>query len=400
MTLFTIPLRHAKAKWPRTLLLIAVLTLGLASMTGLHRVSGMIGESFEKKLISYGANILITPKKESLNISYGGYSLGDVSLDERPLFLGEAITAINRIPLRANIAVIAPKMLTAARISGGARQESSVAVVGVDFEQEIALKSYWEAAAGSLSSPGPDAPGEPVPALAGALAAEKLGLTPGQDLEINGRALRLGGVLRSTGSDDDSVIFVPLGLAQAMADKPGLASFIEVAALCSGCPIEDLVEQLSAALPGAETRALAQVAETRMYAVNFAQNLAFSVSLVILVTACAMLIMSMFSAVAERRREIGLMRAVGFSRARVFAVFVSEAAGMGFLSGAAGYAAGRFLSSYVLNRLQLAENAGLDFDLLNFMAVSLAAALAAALAAILPARSASRVEPAEALIAL
>ena len=70
-----------------------------------------------------------------------------------------------------------------------------------------------------------------------------------------------------------------------------------------------------------------------MYAVHFAQNLAFYVSLVILVTACAMIIMSMLSAVNERRKEIGIMRAVGFSRASVFTVFVSEALGIGLLAG-------------------------------------------------------------------
>ncbi|MCL2123682.1 MAG: ABC transporter permease, partial [Desulfovibrionaceae bacterium] len=78
MTLLTIPIRHTRAKWLRVLLLLAVFALGVASMTGLRQISTLIGDSFEKKLVSYGANILVTPKRETLTVSYGGYALGDV----------------------------------------------------------------------------------------------------------------------------------------------------------------------------------------------------------------------------------------------------------------------------------------------------------------------------------
>ncbi|WP_051258208.1 hypothetical protein [Desulfovibrio cuneatus] len=82
MNLLTLPVRYARAKWLRTLLLVAIFALGVASMTGLHQVSQAVGESLEKKLLSYGANILVTPKREVLTVSYGGYTLGDVTLEE------------------------------------------------------------------------------------------------------------------------------------------------------------------------------------------------------------------------------------------------------------------------------------------------------------------------------
>jgi putative ABC transport system permease protein len=264
----------------------------------------------------------------------------------------------------------------------------------VQWEDELLLKGYWEV---DGSFPEPDSQDA---ALAGATAARKLGLTPGQMLEVGGRSLRLSGVLKATGSDDDTVVFVPLSLAQDLAGKAGRASFLEVAALCSGCPIEDIVTQLQAALPDTEVRALAQVAESRMYAVHFAQNLAFSVSLVILATACAMLVMSMLSAVAERRREIGIMRAVGFSRTKVFTVFAAEAVGLGFVAGVLAYVLGQLLTVYVLRQLHLAEDVPLAFHGLPCMALVLLAVLTAAAAAAFPAWKASLVEPAEALVSL
>ncbi len=387
MTMFTIPLRYARAKWLRTALLTAVFALGVASMTGLWQVSALIGDSFEKKLVSYGANILVTPKRDTLKVSYGGYTLGDVTLEEHWIPLPAALAGIDAIPLRANVAVVAPKLLAAARLS-----DQNVALVGVDWEEELALKGYWEAE-GAL----PAGPGE---VLAGSALAGKLGLHPGQTLDLGGRAFRVSGILQPTGSDDDAVLFAPLAFVQEFTGKPGQAAFLEVAALCSGCPIEDIVTQLQSALPDTEVRALRQVAESRMYAVHFAQNLAFSVSLVILVTACAMIIMSMLSAVAERRKEIGIMRAVGFSRAKVFALFVTEALSVGLLAGLLGYLAGHVLAGYVLDQLHLDDVAAMGFAVGPFIATIAVAAAAAGLAAAFPAWKASLVEPAEALVAL
>ena len=389
MTIFTLPIRHIKAKWLRAALLVAIFTIGLASMSGLYQVSTLIADSMEKKLVSFGANILVTPKHETLKISYGGYSLGNVTLDEQPISLDTALKAIDSIEYRANIAIVAPKVLAIGRISGQA-----VTLVGVNWESEFQLKGYWDVEG---VFPEKDSRND---VLAGATAARKLGLTPGQVLEVGGHSLCISGVLKPTGSDDDTALFVPLYLAQQIATKEGQASFLEIAALCSGCPIEDIVTQLQEVLPDVEVMALAQIAESRMYSVHFAQNLAFSVSLVILVTACAMLVMSMLSSVAERRREIGIMRAVGFSRAKIFIVFASEAIGLGFVSGTLAYALGQLLTVYVLQQLHLAEDVSINFQVVPFITLVLLAVLTASAAAVFPAWKASRVEPAEALVSL
>ena len=389
MNLFTIPMRYTRAKWVRTLLLVAVFTLGVASMTGLHLVSAQIGDSFEKKLVSYGANILITPKRETLKVSYGGYTLGDVTLEEHWIRLADARKGIDAMPLRANVAVVAPKILATSRIGG-----QVVGIVGVDWQQELALKAYWDAEGAMPTAGSTDT------VLVGAELASKLHIRPGQTLDIGNATMRVSGVLHPTGSDDDAVIFAALPFVQGLTGKHDQAAFLEVAALCSGCPIEDIVTQLQAALPDTDVRALRQVAESRMYAVHFAQNLAFYVSLVILVTPCAMLIMSMLSAMNERRKEIGIMRAVGFSRSSVFVVFVSEALGIGGLAGIAGYIAGYALADYVLAQLHIADAATLHFGLAPFFGTIALVGLASGLAAAFPAWKASLVEPAESLVAL
>ncbi len=389
MMIFSIPFRYAKAKWVRTTLQVAVFALGVASMVGLHLVSTVIGDSFEKKLISYGANILVTPKRETLKVNYGGYTLGDVTLEEHWISLSEAKKSIDAMPLRANVAIIAPKMLATTRIAGQA-----VAIVGVDWDEEAALKGYWEVE-GAL--PKANAQGEVV---LGATLAQKLGIAPLQTITVGNNTLQVRGVLKATGGDDDNVMFASLQFIQQYTGKVDQAAFLEVAALCSGCPIEDIVEQLQHALPDTEVRALRQVAESRMYSVHFAQNLAFYVSLVILITACAMLIMSMLSSVTERYKEIGIMRAVGFSRLSIFVVFASEALGIGIMAGVVGHLSGYILANYVLSQLHLADTTTLIFSYSSFFATIGAVGVVAGLAAAFPAWKASLVEPADALVAL
>ena len=387
MNLFTIPLRYTRVKWLRTGLLTAVFTLGVASMTGLVQVSALVGESFEQNLVSYGANILVTPKRNTLAVSYGGYSLGDIPLEEHWLKLTEARAGIDAMPLRANVAVVAPKLITATQVNG-----KQAAIVGVDWHEELALKGFWEVD-GEFPSDSGDL-------LAGSALAATLGIHPGQSLRIYERDFRVSGVLRPMGSDDDAVLFAPIAFVQEFTGKSDQATFLEIAAMCSGCPIEDIVTQLQAALPETDVRAMRQVAESRMYAIHFAQNLAFSISIVILVTACAMIIMSMLSAVAERRREIGIMRAVGFSRPSVFLVFLTEALAVGLLAGTFGFIAGHWLAGYVLDKLHLDTIAIAEFSIGSFLTTITVAAIVSGLAAAFPAWKASLVEPADALVAL
>ncbi|MDR2826423.1 MAG: FtsX-like permease family protein [Deltaproteobacteria bacterium] len=392
MNIFRIPLRYMLAKWPRTLLLLCIFLLGVAAMAALQEVSSIVNLGFEKKLIAYGANILVFPHRETLKVSYGGYTLGDVTLKEQSLRLAETMTAIDGIQLRANLAVIAPKLLSTVEING-----QNVGLVGVIWDEESAIKTYWEVR-GEL----PQADG----VLIGAVASSRLNLEPGDRVNIKGAELPISGVLEETGSDDDNVIFLPLALMQALTGRVGEADFLEVAALCSGCPIEDIVEELRTALPGQDVQALRQVAESRMYAVHFAQNLTFYISLLILITACATVFMAMLSAVNERRKEIGIMRSVGFSRMNIFCLFSMEALLVGVLAGALGSLLGHQLAAYVLQTLHLAEplsDAPMfteSFSLLTLFLTAAFVGMLAVLAAFFPAWKASRVEPTEALVLL
>ncbi|MEA4857997.1 MAG: ABC transporter permease [Solidesulfovibrio sp.] len=387
MNILTIPLRNLRRKLPRTLLMVAVFSIGVASVTALLELSKAVGESLEEKLAAYGANILVSPKTETLSVSYGGLALGDVSVDIRSLKEGETLAAIRGIHHKDRLSAVAPKFTLLTKVG-----DTPVGVIGVDFDQEMRIKSYWHETAGTLT------PGEGE-LVAGAQAAARLGLGPGDTVTIKGQPFTVAGVLGETGSGDDGVLFTDIHALQRAAGQPDRVHFVEVAALCSGCPIEDITAQIAASLPGTDVKAMGQVVKSRMMTVDFVKRLALAVSGVILLTACVMIGLSVFSSVNERKNEIGLLRALGYSKGAIFTLMSLEGVVLGLLAAVAGQAAG-FAASFKLMALLDLGGAVPSFEAGQFAAVFAAVALLSALASLPPALSAARIEPSQALVML
>jgi len=119
---------------------------------------------------------------------------------------------------------VAPKFAVFTRVGGYAR-----GVIGVDFKEELAIKSFWSAAAGSL-------PKAPDALLAGSEAASRLGLAPGATVVVEGRTFSVAGVLAATGGEDDKVLFADLHALQQAVGKENRVHFVEVARCAPAAP--------------------------------------------------------------------------------------------------------------------------------------------------------------------
>lgn len=387
MNILTIPLRNLRRRPSRALLLLSVFTLGIMSIIALYQVSLVIGDSLERKLSAYGANIILSPEAEKLSVSYGGFNMGEMVFDVQGLSETEAVQAIRSIELKERISIVAPKLIAMARV-----KETPVALVGVRWEEELALKSYWGVQG--------DFPADIGDLLLGRKVAERFHFTEGDTIPLFDRNFRIAGILYETGSDDDNVILMDLGLLQSLTGKPNQTSFIEVAALCSGCPIDDIVAQIQTNLPGVEIKALQNVINARMASIGFVQQLVFTISLVILITAAAMVGLSMLSAVNERKKDIGILRSLGFGKRQIFVIFTLEAALLGAVAGILGYATGFYASIEALAFLSLSDGAQPVFLFSQLWITGVTAALITILAAAYPAWKGATIEPSEALTAL
>lgn len=132
----------------------------------------------------------------------------------------------------------------------------------------------------------------------------------------------------------------------------------------------------------------------RLYGVAYVQEVAAAI-VAALGVATALLI-----SVLQRRRELGLMRAVGATKAQAFAVLLGEAGLMGLIGAGAGVALGFALEWYVL-RVVLLEETGFNFPVL-FPATHAATVAAlgigvALLAGVGPALRAGRLRVADAI---
>lgn len=387
MNILTIPLRTMRKKWVKTLLLLLVFTLSVISIVSLNYVSRVVGESLEKKLTAYGANILVMPKSEKLTVSYGGFSMGDMLMGVTDLRESEVEEKIRSIGYRDRISVIAPKLVAMTKVDG-----VTVGVVGVRFDREKVLKGYW-AMQGAF-------PVTENGILAGSKAAEKLGLAVGDSVELGGRSAVVSGVIEPTGSDDDSVLFAGMEFTQAVFGQADHVSFVEVSALCAGCPIDEIVAQIVEKLPDTEIQALQSIVKQRMYSVHFVEHLILTVSLVILFIACCMVGATMLSSVNERIKEIGLLRSLGFSRGGIFGIFCFEAVIIGMVAGVIGYFGGYALSLKVLALLDMTKEAVVSMHVGHLALTCLLIASVSVLAAFFPSWKAASIEPSTALISL
>ncbi len=371
----------------KSLLLLLVFSLGVLSIVGLYQVSLVIGHNLEKKLTAFGANIVVKPATEKLSVSYGGFHMGDMLVDVGDMREAETTSAIRSIALNDRISVVAPKLVDMIRMD-----EVAIAVVGVKWEEELGIKSYW-ATNGAI-------PMRPDQILLGSLAAEKLGLQTGDTVALYGHQFEVSGTLLATGSDDDSVILMDLSRLQDILNQPEAVSFVEVAALCSGCPIEDIVAQIQTNLPKTSVIALQNVVNQRMSSVRFVQKLALSISLVILVTASAMVGLSMLSAVNERRKDIGILRSLGYGKSRIFMIFCLEAGIIGVLAGSIGYLAGFAASLKALDLLAMSDGVRPVFSFVQLGLCAFVFPLVTILSALYPAWKGSSIEPSRALVSL
>ncbi|HEX8560306.1 MAG TPA: FtsX-like permease family protein [Pyrinomonadaceae bacterium] len=427
MRISTIAWANLRRRKGRAALLISGIAIGIATVVALLSLSRSVGDEIGRQLDQFGANVVVTPRSDSLALDYGGVAVAGVAFDVRPLTDADA-RRIREIPYANRLAVVAPKLLGAA--DAGARQ---VVVAGVDFDSEFALKRWWRvvgekpagagdllvghdaAAALGLIEPAAEDASRPVVAahandvdasprgtMTAAAHAEHAGHAQRHfrlsraSLTLAGRERRVAGVLAPTGGREDAMVFMELGEAQALLEKPGQLSLVEVSALCKDCPVEDIVGQIAAKLPDAKVSALQQAVRARAEAVGRLTRFAAVLSGVVLLIGALMIFTTMTGAVVERTREIGVMRAIGFRRAHVVKEMMLEVLAVSLAGGALGWAAGA-CASWAL--MPYFSQTGMEYELdPSLAALALAAALAVgALSSLYPTLRASRLDPSEAV---
>jgi putative ABC transport system permease protein len=350
----------------RKLLAGIAIALGVGVATAMIAVATDIGDKINRELRGYGANLIVTPQEDTLDVQIGGVNLKPPS---DGTYLNEAdLPKIKGMFWRNNILGFAPSLPVNVEVAGDTEK---VTLLGTYFSKPlhfgketfvtgVRTTDPWWRVQGSWPD---DASGD---VLLGRALAAKLGRGPGDQLEIAGAARRVVGVL-STGSVEDDQIVAPLGLAQQILGRPGAVRRIAVSALtkpedalarrdpkslspamydrwyCSPYP-QSIAYQLEEAIPHSHAEQIRQVAQTEGVVLSSITGLMLLITLAALLASALAVSAAMATTMFERSAEVGLMKALGASSFSIAAVFFAEATLLALIGGAAGFAGGAWLA--------------------------------------------------------
>jgi len=352
----------------RKLLAGVAITLGVAVATAMIAVATGIGDKISRELRAYGANLLVTPQEDTLDLQIGGVNLKPPSdgayLNEADLprirgtFWHHNIVGFSpMLPVDANLDAAGPVTLLGTYFSKPLTFGKETFVTGVRITHP-----WWKVQGSWPADNSQDV-------LLGERLAAKLGRRAGDQVQVNGRNHTVSGVLSTGGAEDDQVV-APLALAQQIVARPGAVRRLYVSAMtkpedelarrdpktmnpelfdrwyCSPY-VQSIAYQLQEAIPHSHAEQIRQVAQNEGTVLARIQGLMLLITIAALLSSALAVSAAMATAIFERRSEVGLMKALGAGNSAVAAVFLAEAALLALLGGGLGFAAGAALAGAI-----------------------------------------------------
>lgn len=415
MRLYHIALNNLRRRKARMLFVLLGLSIGMATVVAVYGLLEAMRAEMTRQASEFGANVVITADTGEMTFSYGGITLPEVLFDVEPLTMAD-VAAIEQLPSRSLVRVIAPKLLGVSTAAG-----REVIVAGVRPQEEFRIKPWLRLQEAPPAAERMEVSKEdgkemqldiyyldlarqdptkivlgPRQVLLGSALASALGANPGDRLALGGQEFTVFGLLKENGSLEDEQAIMNLAAAQELLRLPRDVTVIELSVDETRGTEQTLLEDLAAALPAAQITSVRQEKLRRDELLTRMARFGMSISVLILLAGTLVAALAISGAVRERTREIGIFRALGFRQAHVAKIIMLEALlislGGGILGYTAGVSAAR-AAGPLLDSGTLAVPWRLDL-LAATLLLSLAVGL---LAGIFPARQAAALDPAEAL---
>ena len=163
-------------------------------------------------------------------------------------------------------------------------------------------------------------------------------------------AYRIATVL-TTGASEDDQVFLPLATLQSFLGMRGKVTLVEMSIPGETHDVENAVHRLGGLLPGLEVRPIRQIVYSEGKVLGTVRWLLLSLTVLILVIIALCVMATMTAIVLERRKDIGMMKALGAAEALLMRLFMMEGASLGLVGGALGYGVGALLARGLAARL-------------------------------------------------
>lgn len=261
---------------------------------------------------------------------------GETGLDEQ---------IMTRVRTVAGVTSASPVILQTAVRMRGEQPDQSIQVLGLDLLAEFNTRGF------RMRQPATESQLidmiDPKSLVLGAKLATDWNLSVGDEFDLmigTGRlTCRVAGILRSESDESASwerMAVMDIAAAQITFGMVGKVDRIDIVT-DEKRTIEDVAQDLRTVLPPHLTveRPANRTRQVEQMVRAFRLNLTV-LSWVGLLVGMFLIYNTMAFAVAQRRREIGIYRAIGMTQSRVAVLFLLEAGLFGFLGGVAGSAAG------------------------------------------------------------
>jgi len=239
-------------------------------------------------------------------------------------------------------------------------------------------------------------------ALLGELLAGSLNKKVGDSIDLQGASFTVVGIYRSNSALESGAIILPLDEMQNLSGMTGKVSafHLQLKPAPAGISSEQWRQQAEDAvekqLPGLRAIPAAERASNNQLVV-LAHAAAWGTSLIALLVAALGIANTMAMSVFERTKEIGVLRAMGWSRRRVMSLILIEAAALGAAGGLVGMLLG-WGALHILAALpQTASIIATGLPVMTLVEGLVMAALVGVLAGSVPAWRGAQLSPVEAL---
>lgn len=346
-----------------TLLAVAV---GATIISGMVTVYREVPEQMGRAFRAYGANLLILPSGERTEVS-----------DERLKDITDALADYE-------IVGIAPFLYDTMAVNN-----QPVIVGGTDFSELKKVSPYWQ-----IDGEYPAEGAREI--LLGAEFSQKLGVTKGDAVTMSageGKALAnytISGIVR-TGGKEEQLAYVSLNQLQRMTERKGALSLAQVSVVADGERLSEAVEKVAEKTPDVTPELVKQIAHSEGTVLGKLQALVLLVTIVVLVLTLICVTTTMMAVVTERRKEIGLKKALGAGNPDIVTEFLGNGCLLGAFGGiigtGLGYLFAQSVSLHVFGR-------GIEFSPLIAVFSLLLSIVVTGLASLVPVNIATSVEPA------
>lgn len=377
----------------RTTITICGIALGVSVSIAIQAANVEVLKSFEQ-------TVLAVAGRATLQVSGG-----DLGLDESAI-----------VPLRQHPAVLAasPVIQQGASVASGPHRGKPLVVMGLDLLEAADLKGI-RVSDSQESEPSFDALLAPDAIFIGKRLASDWGLRVGSQLDLfvgpARHSVSVQGIVESqTGMPSvwESMAVMDIAAAQARFGLVGRLDRIDLVTEPAR-PVGDVAEELQTTLPPTLTvsRPSRRNEQVERMVKAFQLNLV-TLSAVGLLVGLLLVYNTVAFAVVKRRREIGILRALGMGRGQVCALFIGEAALMGLVGGLVGSGFGLLLARGLVSLLsrtvselyvpvEAAAGVWLTLPAGSLLEGSLVGITVSILGALVPSLEAGRTAPARAL---